>query len=123
MTVTTLSLTIGNTEALNTFDSVTHIGFGDNNTPTNNVDTALGNELLRVTATDITKDTVNNTYKFTGRIPITQFNSNTVYELGLFDDPVSGNMAGRIVLATGLTKTSDDELVFIIEIEVNTINS
>jgi len=123
MTIVEHTLIIGNTESLNVFDSITHMAFGNSSISPSESQSALQNELLRVVAINITKNTTDNNYKFTGRIPITEYNSDTVYEIGLFDSDTDGNMATRTVLDTGLTKTSSDELVFIINIEVNTINA
>ena len=123
MVVTTHTLDIGTIQALNVFDDVTHMAFGDDNTAPVASATALNNELFRINVTNITKNTVTNTYSFTGTIPISQFNSNTVYEIALFNAATSGDMAINIVLATGLTKTNDDELVFTLNIQTNTINN
>lgn len=122
MTAVTITLDIGNTSSLNSFDNVTHISFGNSNTNPTETQTSLVNELLRVAITSKVKNTTLNTYTFIGRIPIFYLNSDTLYEIGLFDSDTGGNMAIRSVLSTGLTKTSNDELVFTLIIKTNTIN-
>jgi len=121
MVVVTYTLDIGDEKALDSFDDVTLMAFGNNNTTPSETQTGLINEIVRVSATDITKDTTGKTYSFTGRVPITEFNSETVYEIGLFSS--SGTMAARLVLTTGLTKTDDEELIFVVKIKVNTKNT
>ena len=122
MVATTITLNLGNTESLDVFDTVTHMAFGSGTTMPAETDTSLSSEQLRVSVFDVDKDAINNTYTFSGRVPITELNSVTINELGLFDASSSGNMACRIVLNTGLTKTSDEELIFIIIIKIDTIN-
>ena len=119
----TAVLNIANTEALDVFDSVTHMAFGDDNTTPIEGNMALGNELLRVSLESSTKDTGTNSYTFVGRIPLPQLNSSTIREVGLFTASSGGTMACRILSPVDVTKTSDDEILYTIELKVNTINN
>lgn len=121
----TYTLNLGNTEALDQFDNVSYMAFGDGNTTPAVGDITMENELLRVAipSENITKDTGNNTYTYTGRIPITQLNSSTIREVGLFEQSSGGTMAVRILSPVEVTKTSDDEILYTLRVKTNTKNN
>ena len=123
MVAVTVTLELAETDALDTFDIVTHMGFGSGTTTPNAGDTTLQTELLRVSLESATKDSGNNKYTFIGRVPITQLNSSTINELGLFNASSSGTMACRILSPIAVTKTSDEEILFTIIVRVNAVNN
>ena len=123
MVIVNYTLDIADDKSLDVFDDVLYMAFGDDNTPISESHTGLINELLRINILTITKNTGTLNYSFTGIIPITKLNSSTVYEIGLFNSSTGGTMAARLVIDTGLTKTSDDELVFVINIETKSKNT
>lgn len=125
MVVVTYTLNIADTAALNQFDDVAYMAFGSNNTTPIVGNTTLGTELLRVKILpeNITKNTSENYYEFTAFIPITQLNSSTVREVGLFELSSGGTMAMRIISPVEITKTSSEEILYTIKIKINTKNS
>lgn len=122
MAVVTETLTIANTEALDYYDNVTYMGFGSGTTTPNEADTTLQNELGRFILESSTKDISNKKYTFVGRIPLPQLNGVDINELGLFDASSGGTMFCRISTSATYTKTSDDELLFTLIIQVDSIN-
>lgn len=123
MVITNSTIAIGDEQSLDIFDSVSYVGFGDDSTTPSTGDTTLVNEILRVGNIVSTKDLGDDTYTIVARVPITQFNSNTVKELGLFEGSSGSTMGGRIVSPTEITKTSSDEIVFTIRVKVQTTNN
>jgi len=123
MVVVNYALELGNSAALDAFDGITHMAFGDDNTAIDQTQTALISELLRVSLKSKSKDTVNNEHTFIGAVPITQLNSDSIYEIGLFNASSGGLMAARLVLDNAITKTSSEEIVFELKIQVNTENT
>ena len=123
MVALTLTLTLGSTGALDVFDDVTYMGFGTGTTEPSISDTTLETETLRVLLDSFTKDTVNNIYTFIGRIPITQLNSSTTTELGLFNAVTSGTMRCRILSPVAVTKTNDEEVLFTLVIKTLAVNT
>ena len=98
------------TNALDQFDSYTHIAVGDDNTAATAADTALGNEFFREAFIDSVKDTGAATYTFSIQLGLTEGNGNTLREVGVFDAAAAGNMALRTVLPTEFAKTADKEV-------------
>lgn len=122
MVLVQYTLDIGKNESLDVFNNVTHMAFGDDNTVSNATQTELVNELLRIHLESSVKNLSSNQYEFIGRVPITNLNSETIFEIGLFNAASGGDMATRLVLNTGLTKDDDEELVFKIVIKINVNN-
>ena len=116
------TLTIADENALNSFDDVTHMAFGDSTSTPIDTQTTLGNEILRVVLESATKDTVAKTYTFVGRISLFDYNDDTVNEVGVFNASTGGDMACRILSPVAATKTDNDELVFTLLLKVDTIN-
>ena len=56
-------------------------------------------------------------------MPITQFNTSSIKEVGLFDASTSGNLIARILSPVIVTKTNNKEALFTLRIKVNTINN
>ena len=119
----TLTLDTADTKALDGFDTITHMAFGDGNSTPDTGQLGLDNELLRTILVNTDKDIVTNEYEFVGRVPITQLNSATIREVGLFDAASGGNMGGRALTPVEVTKTSDDEILIKLRVRVNTINN
>lgn len=123
MVATEITLGIGDDKILEFFDKTLYMAFGDDNSDFIASDTALGNELYRVKIINKTKDEVNNLYYLDGVVPLSQLNSNTIFEIGVFDESSGGNMFFRLILESGITKTDDDEFFFKLKIEGETINN
>ena len=75
--------------------NLTHIAVGTDNTPPTTSDTALGNEVLRKAAQEISVDSINNTVTASMWIASTEANGTTLQEVGTFDSDTDGNMLSR----------------------------
>ena len=122
MAMQNYTLNIGKTSNLDAFDDVTHIAFGGDSIDPQESQSTLNLELYRIEVLTATKDTINKTYTFTGRIPLFYLNSVNVYEIGLFNAVSGGDMAGVLVLDNVLNKTSDDELFVTILVKTDLVN-
>lgn len=98
------------TQALNAFDSVSHIAFGTGTTTPTSSDTSLGTEVIRKAITTGTRDEVAGTYLFDAVLGLSEGNGNTLAETGTFDADSAGNMSTRNLLTPTVIKTSDIEL-------------
>ena len=116
-------IAVGDTQSLNIFDAITNVAFGDGINDPSISDTVLQNELLRVSDIISVKDTGDNTYTITARVPITKLNSTAISELGLFDASSGGNLGGKIKSTLATIKTSDKERIYTIRVKVQTINN
>lgn len=124
MTVPTTQLSTIISNSLDSFDIYNYIAIGDDNTAPDISDTALGNELLRKSLdVDSIKDTGDGTYRFQMRIALSEANSEILREIGIFDQAtIGGNMGARELLNTEITKTSDIEVVIILQIKITANN-
>ena len=123
MVITTIGLEVGNDSGLNIFDTVTHIGFGTGTTLPTIGNTALVTEIGSRLAVTGTKDDANDSYDFEVRVPLGDYNSSTITEIGLFDASTSGNMFMReLIPDSGYAKTSNDEYVFTLRVKVVSVN-
>lgn len=122
MVVLQATIDIGNQVALDIFDNVTHMGFGTGTTTPTLADTVLETEVARTPLESMTKDVANNRYIFVGRLPLSQGNGEDISEIGLFTAGTGGTMPVRSLGHTNVTKTSDDELLYTLEVKVNTTN-
>jgi len=124
MAITSTIISSIKTAALAEFDTMTHIGFGTDNTPASPSDTALGAEVARK-AFDETpvKDELNGTYDFATTLGLSEGNGNTLEEIGLFDAASGGNMALRELLNNSVPKTSSIELSVGIQVQVEVTNN
>ena len=96
--------------------NATHMAVGDDNTTPTVGDTALGNELTRKTIQETTKgisDVIISLF-----LNSTESNGNSLKEVGMFDDPSSGNLLERSVFTT-ISKTSSIEVWIDIEEQID----
>ena len=117
MVVSETIITSVKTEALSSFDTVTHMGFGTSGTAATISDTTLGAEVIRKALEASSKDIGAGTYRFTGKLALGEGNGNTFQENGTFNASSGGTMFTRNTY-TGVAKTSDVELSSIVEVKV-----
>ena len=105
-------------------DDQTHIGVGTGTTTPDPTDTDLETPVLRK-AFDETpvKNVSAGTYDFSTTIGLTEANSNTLAEAGLFDALSGGNMSDHKLLTNTVAKTSSIELSIGIRLTVEVTNS
>jgi hypothetical protein len=114
--LTTGLLTTIENGALQTIeDEFTDMGFGTGTTPPTAGDTDLEAEVVRVTLTDL--ESVANKRIFGFFLGSGSGNSNTISEVGVFNDPSAGDLQQRAVLGEPIAKTSDKELWVDVEVE------
>lgn len=117
MVVTTLGLTEIRNDALDAFDTETHMAIGTGTTAEDLGDTTLASESFRNAIYSTTKNTTNGTYDLEMRVPISEANA-TLTELGVFDAAAAGNMSVRELFDSSIVKTSDDELFITLQVTV-----
>lgn len=123
MALPTQKITDIKTAILAEFDGETHIAFGTDNSPESSGDTALGVEVIRKAFDEASiKNIPAGTYDFSATIPLTEGNSSTYAEIGLFNDPSAGSMASRKLLTNTVAKTSSIELSVGLQIDVTITN-
>jgi len=124
MVIPTVQLSNVVSNSLDAFDVFQWMAIGDDNTTPIVGDTALGNELLRK-ALDTTsiKNLGAGTYRFQMRIALTELNGSTLEEIGIFDQAsLGGNMGSKNLLTVAVSKTSDKEIVIIVQVTITAAN-
>jgi len=111
---------IQNTAATNFSSAVTDIAVGSGSTTPVSSQTTLVTETFRdgidnttLLANEVSKDLL---------LDVTENNSNTINEIGAFDDPAAGNMESRN-LTTSFAKTSDKEAYYRLKTTFTAVNS
>lgn len=123
MVITTNGLNLINGEILDSFDIMTHMGFGTGTNTPSITDTTLQTETLRYPFNiDSVKDIGNGTYEFQGRIPLPDGNSDTFAELGIFSASSGGTMGFRELFSSTFTKTDSDEIIITVQLTVTEVN-
>ena len=97
--------------------------FGTGTTTASSTQTALVSEQYRSLIVSSVKTVASGIYDIELRLPITQMNTQTLTELGLFNASSGGTMYGRMVLNSSISKSSDDEYVFSVRIKILTSNN
>lgn len=99
------------TAALAEFDSMTHIGFGTGTATPLSADTDLTTPIIRVAFDETAiKNIPSGTYDFSGILGLTEGNTNTMGEIGLFNAPSAGTMTIKKLLTTTVPKSATVEL-------------
>lgn len=85
-----------------------HLAIGTDNTATQASDTTMGGEVDRNALGSTSSSGAVVTYKaFFGK---TEGNTNTIWEVGLFDDATSGTMIARSILSSSVAKDATKSL-------------
>ena len=124
MVVPSTQLSDIKSNALDAFDVFDWIAIGDDNTTPVVGDTALGNELLRKPL-DVSaiKNLGAGTYRFQMRVALTELNSSTLKEIGIFDQAtLGGSMGTHDLLTVEVAKTSDKEVIVIVQVTITASN-
>ena len=124
MVVPTSILTNIKGASLGEFDTCSDIGFGDDNTTPLPTDTTLSNEIIRKSFDETpTKNISSGTYDFSATIGLTEGNSTTYEEVGLFNASSGGDMFIRKLLSSSVTKTSSIELSVGLRLNIEVTNT
>lgn len=98
------------TNALDAFNSVSHIAFGTGTTTPTTGDTALQTEVIRKAVNSTTRDNGAGTILYDAVLGLSEGNGNTISETGTFNASSGGTMSTRDLLAPTVAKTTDIEL-------------
>ena len=123
MVITQDTLDNAKTKALEEFDDLIQMGFGTGTTVPTASDTTLETETNRKVfdETPIKSDGVG-TYDFSGLLGLTEGNSNTISEIGLFNASSGGDMKLRNLLTIPVSKIDTIELGVGVRITVEVEN-
>jgi hypothetical protein len=92
-----------------------YVAVGDTNTAETKSDTTLANELVRDTID--TTSTANKEITYEWTLLSTEQNGNNIKEVGLFNDPTTGDMFSRAIHAT-IAKTAAIEVRYRIRVRI-----
>ena len=109
--------------SLDILDAATHIGFGTGTTAEATSQTALTTEIIRKAFDETSiRDNGTGTYDFSATLGLTEGNSNTYAEAGLFNAPSSGTMYARKLLNSTIAKTSTMEVSIGMKITIEAVD-
>lgn len=117
MGVTDKAKTFARDKALEYFEDVISFALGSDATSANKTQTGLLNEQYRALIEE--KQLTSNTWEFTMRVPITEYNNTTLRELAMTTNNSTGGEVSRDLFDQDFTKSYGSEFLITLEIGVN----
>lgn len=123
MVVSQTQIDLARLNTLTQFDSISHIGFSDDNSaelPSAN--TLTGEFVRKALSVAASKDTVQFTEEFEAVLGLTENNGETLNKIGLFTDLAGNTLIISKVLDTGIAKTADREINVAYQVSVEVVD-